>query len=200
MPKDNPELRDAVQAALKKVMEAGTYDQLLAKWNLEDQALRAHRSTRASDHHDAPDAVHPRGARRRADRPAPPPGRWVAVVVIALFAARLVVFVATSDELRWDLVGGYLFEESIMRGLWMTIKLTVVAMLVGIVLGTVLAVMRLSDNPVFRARGAAATSGSSAVRRSWCSCCSGSSSARCCPRSASASRSGRTSSAVRPTR
>ena len=37
-----------------------------------------------------------------------------------------------------------------MRGVWMTVKLTVVAMLVGIVLGTVLAVMRLSDNPVLR--------------------------------------------------
>jgi polar amino acid transport system substrate-binding protein len=37
--KDNTELRDAVQAALKKVQEEGVYDELLAKWNLEDQAL-----------------------------------------------------------------------------------------------------------------------------------------------------------------
>ncbi len=78
------------------------------------------------------------------------PWRWVAIVVIALYAAEAIRFAATSDELRWDLVGGYLFEASIMRGLWMTVKLTVVAMLVGLVLGTLLAVMRLSDNPVFR--------------------------------------------------
>jgi polar amino acid transport system substrate-binding protein len=39
VPKKNPQLRDAVQAALKKVQESGTYDQLLAKWNLQDQAL-----------------------------------------------------------------------------------------------------------------------------------------------------------------
>ena len=39
VPKDNPELRDAVQAALKKVQEEGVYDELLTKWNLEDQAL-----------------------------------------------------------------------------------------------------------------------------------------------------------------
>ena len=39
VPKDNPELRDAVQAALLKVQESGTYDELLAKWNLTDQAL-----------------------------------------------------------------------------------------------------------------------------------------------------------------
>ena len=79
------------------------------------------------------------------------PWRWVAVAVIALFAAQAIVFAVTNDKLRWDLVGGYLFEESILRGLWMTVKLTVVSMVVGVVLGTVLAVMRLSDNPVFRA-------------------------------------------------
>ena len=99
-----------------------------------------------------PDVAH------RADEPIVRlrhPWRWVAVVVIALYAAQPVVFAATSDEMRWDLVGGYLFEESILRGVWMTVKLTVVAMLVGISLGTVLAVMRLSDNPVFRALGGA---------------------------------------------
>ncbi|MGA9745822.1 MAG: amino acid ABC transporter permease [Nocardioides sp.] len=79
------------------------------------------------------------------------PWRWVAVVVIALYVAEGISFAATNDALRWDLVGGYLFEASILRGLWMTVKLTVVAMLVGLVLGTVLAVMRLSDNPVLRA-------------------------------------------------
>jgi polar amino acid transport system permease protein len=79
------------------------------------------------------------------------PWRWVAVAVLALFAAQAIVFLVTNDELRWDLVGGYLFETSILQGVWMTVKLTVIAMAVGIVLGTVLAVMRLSDNPVFRA-------------------------------------------------
>jgi polar amino acid transport system substrate-binding protein len=39
VPKNNPKLRDAVQAALKKVIDSGSYDALLAKWNLQDQAL-----------------------------------------------------------------------------------------------------------------------------------------------------------------
>ena len=39
IPKDDPELRDAVQAALLKVQESGTYDELLVKWNLTSQAL-----------------------------------------------------------------------------------------------------------------------------------------------------------------
>jgi polar amino acid transport system substrate-binding protein len=39
VPKSQTQLRDAVQAALKKVQDSGAYDQLLAKWNLTDQAL-----------------------------------------------------------------------------------------------------------------------------------------------------------------
>jgi polar amino acid transport system substrate-binding protein len=40
VPKNKPQLRDAVQAALKKVIANGTYDQLLAKWNLQAQAFK----------------------------------------------------------------------------------------------------------------------------------------------------------------
>jgi polar amino acid transport system substrate-binding protein len=39
IPKGDTELRDAVQAALMKVQESGVYDELLAKWNLQNQAL-----------------------------------------------------------------------------------------------------------------------------------------------------------------
>ncbi|WP_307833199.1 amino acid ABC transporter permease [Pimelobacter simplex] len=78
------------------------------------------------------------------------PWRWVAVAVIGVYAAVLVKFLVTNDALRWDLVSGYLFEESILRGIVTTLEVTVVAMVLGVVLGTVLAVMRLSENPVLR--------------------------------------------------
>jgi polar amino acid transport system permease protein len=79
------------------------------------------------------------------------PGRWIAAAVIVVLLAMFVQFVATAPKLRLDLVGGYLFEKSIMLGLLKTLQLTVIAMLVGVVLGTLLAVMRLSENPVLRA-------------------------------------------------
>jgi polar amino acid transport system permease protein len=79
------------------------------------------------------------------------PGRWVAAAVIVVLLAVFVHFVATAPKLRLDLVGGYLFEKSIMLGLLKTLQLTIIAMLVGVVLGTLLAVMRLSENPVLRA-------------------------------------------------
>jgi polar amino acid transport system permease protein len=78
------------------------------------------------------------------------PGRWVAAAVLVVLAAMFVNFVVTTEQLRPDLVLGYLFERSIMRGLLVTIEVTAVAMLVGVVLGTVLAVMRLSENPLLR--------------------------------------------------
>jgi polar amino acid transport system permease protein len=82
------------------------------------------------------------------------PGRWVSAAILAVLAAMFVNFVVTTDQLRLDLVFGYLFERSIMKGLLVTIEVTAVAMLVGVALGTVLAIMRLSDNPLLR--GAAA--------------------------------------------
>ena len=78
------------------------------------------------------------------------PGRWVAAALLVVLAAMFVNFVFTSPRLRLDLVAGYLFERSILQGLLVTLELTVVAMLVGVVLGTVLAVMRLSENPLLR--------------------------------------------------
>jgi polar amino acid transport system permease protein len=78
------------------------------------------------------------------------PGRWVAAGVIVVLLAMLVHFVATAPKLRLDLVAGYLFEQSILSGLLVTLELTVVAMALGVLLGTVLAIMRLSANPLLR--------------------------------------------------
>jgi polar amino acid transport system permease protein len=78
------------------------------------------------------------------------PGRWVAIAVIAVLAAMLLHMLLTNPNLEWSAVRKYLFSDIILRGVWMTIKLTVLSMAIGIVLGIVAAVMRLSENPVVR--------------------------------------------------
>jgi polar amino acid transport system permease protein len=78
------------------------------------------------------------------------PGRWVALAVIAVLAAMLVHMLLTNPNLEWTEVRKYLFAHIILRGVWMTIKLTILSMAIGIVLGIVAAVMRLSANPVVR--------------------------------------------------
>jgi polar amino acid transport system permease protein len=74
------------------------------------------------------------------------PGRWIAATVIAVFVAALARSVATNPRFEWDVVGHYLFTSRILDGLVLTLELTVLAMAIGVLLGVVLALMRLSQS------------------------------------------------------
>ena len=76
------------------------------------------------------------------------PGRWVAGAVVLIVAVALVRSVATAPGFQWGVVGEYIFDGRILHGLRVTIELTVIAMAIGILLGVLLAVMRLSPNPL----------------------------------------------------
>jgi polar amino acid transport system permease protein len=56
--------------------------------------------------------------------------------------------VVTNPRFGWGTVGHYLFSSRVLDGLVVTLELTVIAMAIGITLGVVLAVMRLSPNPL----------------------------------------------------
>jgi polar amino acid transport system permease protein len=70
------------------------------------------------------------------------------VVVIAVLLAMLVHSLVTNPRWEWDFVQGYFTYPAILRGVVVTLELTVLAMAIGVVLGIVLAIMRLSRNPV----------------------------------------------------
>jgi polar amino acid transport system permease protein len=72
----------------------------------------------------------------------------VAAALILLFAASLIHSVATNKQLEWHVVGEFLFDHRILDGVVMTLELTVSAMTMGVLLGVLLAVMRLSPNPL----------------------------------------------------
>ena len=76
------------------------------------------------------------------------PGRWVAAVVLLVLAAMFVHGLITNPHWDWGTVGQYLFSSQILSGLLVTIELTALAMVIGIVLGIVVAIMRLSTNPI----------------------------------------------------
>ena len=90
--------------------------------------------------------------------PAPPepiravpvrhPGRWIATAVIAVLAAMFVHMLATNPVFQWDFMVENMFSDAVLRGARTTLIMTVLAMAIGILLGIVLAVMRLSANPV----------------------------------------------------
>jgi polar amino acid transport system permease protein len=77
------------------------------------------------------------------------PGRWLAVAVLAVLAAMLVNSVVTNQNWQWDYVGGYLTYGAILRGAVLTVQVTALSMVIGVSLGVLLAVMRISVNPVF---------------------------------------------------
>jgi polar amino acid transport system permease protein len=76
------------------------------------------------------------------------PGRWIAALIVAVIAVLLARSVITNPRFEWDVVGDYLFDARVLRGIVTTLELTVVAMLIGILGGVLLAVMRLSPNPM----------------------------------------------------
>ena len=77
------------------------------------------------------------------------PGRWVAIVVIAVLAAMFVNLLLTNPAFNWPFVFEAMFQSPVLRGLVMgTLLGTAGAMVIGVVFGITVAVMRLSSNPV----------------------------------------------------
>ncbi len=84
-------------------------------------------------------------------RPVRHPGRWVAVVLIAVVAAMIISSFVTNEKWNFPFAFEIMQQSPVIEGLWKgTIFGTVGAMILGIGLGVVLAVMRLSTNPVLR--------------------------------------------------
>src|SRR6478609_1457740 len=77
-------------------------------------------------------------------------GRWIAATIVLILVGLFIYGAATNDAFDWSTYVKYLFDKRISQAAVVTLELTVLAMLLGIVLCVVLAVMRLSPNPVLR--------------------------------------------------
>lgn len=91
----------------------------------------------------------------RTDQPDPikaipvrHPGRWVTMAVIAVLAAMAVNSLVTNPNWEWSFQWENAFAPPVLRGVWTTLWLTATSMLLGVALGVVLAIMRLSPNPI----------------------------------------------------
>src|SRR4051794_21317752 len=84
------------------------------------------------------------------------PGRWITIAVLAVLAAMFIHLLVTNDQFRWSFIfssyepgkRGVMFTEPVLNGLKGTLLLTVTSMLIGVALGIVIAIMRLSTNPI----------------------------------------------------
>ena len=77
-------------------------------------------------------------------------GRWLAWGVVITLAAYFLWVVATNKNFEWQVVAQWFTEASVIKGLGVTLGLTVVSMLLGVIIGLLLAVARLSGSRLLR--------------------------------------------------
>lgn len=84
-------------------------------------------------------------------KPLRHPGRWALAILLGVLVVWFVIGAAKNEAYGWGTYAQYLFDTRIAVAALHTIAITVLAMLIGVVGGVLLAVMRMSPNPVFRA-------------------------------------------------
>ena len=88
-------------------------------------------------------------------RRAPSLVRWTVSVVIVLVALQLAIFLVTNPRFEWPVVVRYLFAPSVLMGLATTVLLALIGMAIGTLIGTVCALVLLSDHRPARAAASA---------------------------------------------
>jgi polar amino acid transport system permease protein len=78
-------------------------------------------------------------------------GRWLTAVVLVVIAVLFLRALLRSPNLEPGTIRSYLFKDYVLHGVGVTLLLTAVAMVLGTAGAVVLAVLRLSGNPVLRA-------------------------------------------------
>jgi polar amino acid transport system permease protein len=76
---------------------------------------------------------------------------WALKIVVLLLAFEIITTFLSSDSLQWSVVWSYMFDGDVLAGVARTIQLTVIAMVLGCIIGLVLALMRLSTSVVLNA-------------------------------------------------
>ncbi|GAA1000355.1 amino acid ABC transporter permease [Acrocarpospora macrocephala] len=79
------------------------------------------------------------------------PWRWVAGAAALAIVAAGASSLARNPAMEWDVVAAYFLATPVLKGLWLTVWLTLVVTTLGFVAGIAVAAMRLSANPVLRA-------------------------------------------------
>lgn len=77
--------------------------------------------------------------------------RFAVTAIVALLAVLLSVRVVASGAIDWPIVGSYMLHPAILDGLVMTLELTALAMIIGVLLGVLLAVTAVSRYPAVQA-------------------------------------------------
>jgi polar amino acid transport system permease protein len=83
--------------------------------------------------------------------PARHPWTWIAAAVVAVLVAMAGHALVTNTAFDWPTFSRFVFQKSILEAVALTLELTLFGVVAGFLLGTVLALMRISRNPLLRA-------------------------------------------------
>lgn len=74
------------------------------------------------------------------------PARWIGTAIVLFLVFFVLRSLATNPAFQWNVVVKYLFSTTILKGIYTTILLTTVIMAIAVIIGTIVAVMRLSPS------------------------------------------------------
>lgn len=78
------------------------------------------------------------------------PVRITIGIVVLAFLLSFLFSIAHNENLQWDMVGHYLFDPHVLSGVRVTLVVTIVCQILAIIIGTVIAIMRLSRSRIFQ--------------------------------------------------
>lgn len=75
-------------------------------------------------------------------------GRMLLSVVVIVLALQIGVSLATNEYVNWSVVGAYMLNGGILVGLWNTLAISVLSVVIGLAVAVVTAVMRISKSRI----------------------------------------------------
>ncbi len=82
-------------------------------------------------------------------------GRWSMDALLVLVVVGLCWMSFTNPNFQWAVVGKYLFHPAVLKGLWTTVSLTTITMVLGVGIGILFAMMMLSHDRFLKSFAAA---------------------------------------------
>jgi polar amino acid transport system permease protein len=104
----------------------------------------------AGHRHLSPDGYGTAGADDVVATPLRHPGRWAAAALLIVLFGGLLGSLWKNPNIDHTTISKYMFDQRIVQGVGLTLVLTGASMVMATVLAILLAVMRLSSNPVLR--------------------------------------------------
>lgn len=77
------------------------------------------------------------------------PIRWIGAGIVLLIILMIARSVATNPNFQWPVVAKYLFHSTIIEGIYTTLLLTAIVLVIAVFVGMVVAVMSMSKSPIF---------------------------------------------------